>query len=200
MSAKRRSVWKNGPDGRTTRRNQIAEHFAWLSIEALELPAYRVLSLSGHRILARLQIEHAHHGGRDNGRLPVTFQDFEDFGIHRHSIAPGIREVAALGFARITQHGRAGNAEFRIPNMFALTHLPTENGQVVATNDWRRIKTLEEALSVAEAARKAPARYGKFTRKVGSKKNKTPVPENAPQLGVENAPQLQKFEVQKPHY
>jgi hypothetical protein len=164
------SVWKNGPDGHTTRRNKIAEQFAWLSIEALESPAYRALSLSGHRVLARLQIEHAHHGGRDNGALPVTFQDFEDFGVHRHAIAPAIREIEALGFARITQPGRAGNADFRAPNLFALTHLPTENGQVAATNDWRKIERLEEAIVIARAARKAPARYGKFPRKAGSKK------------------------------
>ena len=44
------SKWKN-KDGKTVRRNQIATQFAWQSIEMLELPAYRALSLSGHRIL-----------------------------------------------------------------------------------------------------------------------------------------------------
>ena len=49
----------------------------------LELPSYRVLSLSGHRVLARINIEHAHHGGKENGELPVTFLDFEKYGIER---------------------------------------------------------------------------------------------------------------------
>jgi hypothetical protein len=167
------SVWKNGADGRTRRRNKIAGQFAWQSIDALESPAYRTLSLSGHRVLARIQIEHARHGGRENGRLTVTFKDFEDYGIHRHAIAPAIREAEALGFVRITQLGRAGNGEFRIPNKFALTHLPTENGQVAATDDWRRIKTLEEAIAIAEAARKAPARFGKISRRRGVRKQNT---------------------------
>jgi hypothetical protein len=158
------SVWKNGPDGRTRKRNQIAERFAWVSIEALQSPAYRALSLSAHRILARIQIEHSSHGGKENGRLPVTFQDFEDYGIHRHAIAPAIRELEALGFIRITQIGRAGNGEFRIPNKFALTHLPTDDNPS-PTNDWRRIKTIEEAMAIADAARRAPARFGKRSRR-----------------------------------
>jgi hypothetical protein len=167
------SVWKNGPDGRTRRRNKIAGQFSWQSIEALESPAYRALSLSGHRVLARIQIEHARHGGKENGKLPVTFQNFEDYGIHRHAIAPAIRETEALGFIRITQLGRAGNGEFRIPNKFALTHLPTEDGQIAATDDWRRIKTIEEAMVIADAARKAPARFGIFPRKRQPKKQKS---------------------------
>lgn len=194
------SVWKNGPDGRTRRRNKIATQFAWQSIDALESPAYRALSLSGHRVLARIQIEHARHGGRENGRLPVTFQNFEDYGIHRHAIAPAIREGEALGFIRITQLGRAGNGEFRIPNKFALTHLPTENGQVAATDDWRRIKTPEEAMAVAEAARKAPARFGKISRRRAAQENRIPVAETAPQSVVETALQHPKYQWRKPHY
>jgi hypothetical protein len=176
MSSKR-SVWKIGPDGRTVRRNQIAGQWTWWTIEAMESPTYRALSLSAHRVIARIRVELGHHGGRDNGKLPVTFQDFEDYGIHRHAIAPAIREVEALGFARITQHGRAGNAEFRTPNLFALTHLPTDDGRVTATDDWRKIKTMEEATAVAEAARKASARYGKLTKKSRSEKTKS-TPEN----------------------
>ena len=56
------------------------------------------MSLTGHRILDRIEIELADHGGKDNGKLPVTYADFEEFGIgNRHAIAPGIREVCALG-------------------------------------------------------------------------------------------------------
>ena len=161
-----RSVWKNRPDGKTVRRKKIeARQWAWLSIEGIESPAYRALSLSALRVLARIQIEHARHGGKENGKLPVTFRDFHDYGIHWDAIAPAIRELGALGFIRITQYGVASNAEFRIPNMFALTHLPTEDGQVAPTNDWRRIKTIAEAMEIAAAARKAPARYGRFRRK-----------------------------------
>ena len=146
------SKWKN-KDGKTVRRNQIPTQFAWQSIEMLESPAYRALSLSGHRIWARIQIEHAHHGGKENGKLPVTYRDFNEFGVCWDAIGPGIREVEALGFIRVTEEGRAGNGEWRKPNKFALTHLPTVDNPK-ATEDWKRIKTVKEAMTIAAAARK----------------------------------------------
>jgi hypothetical protein len=167
------SKWKNRPDGRTVRRQKIpAPQWAWLSIEALESPAYRALSLSGHRVLARIQIEHAHHAGKENGKLPVTFRDFHKFGIHPNAIAPAIREVAALGFIRVTQEGVASSAkEYRVPNMFALTHQPTNDGQDAPTDDWRRHKTIKDANAAARKARSEPARNRKFAAKTQGKKN-----------------------------
>ena len=88
----------------------------------IKSPAWSVLSLSARRVLDRIEIEHADHGGNDNGRLPVTYDDFERDGIHRHAIGPAIRETVALGFAEITERGRAGNAEFRSPHKFRLTY------------------------------------------------------------------------------
>jgi len=87
-----------------------------------------------------------------DGRLPVTYDDFERYGIHRHAIAPAIRETVALGFAEITERGRAGNAEFRSPHKFRLTYLRV--GRAPTTNEWQRIKTVEEAQARAKAARR----------------------------------------------
>ena len=152
------------PKGRR-RRNKIGGQFAWRLTVMLESPAYRVLSLSAHRVLDRLEIELGHHGGNDNGALPVTYTDFEQFGIHRHAIAPAIREVVALGFVEITEKGKAGNAEFRAPNKFRLTYRHTDKTD--PTDDWRKIQTADDALMIANAAR-APVKRGK-------KKNKFPV-------------------------
>jgi hypothetical protein len=117
----------------------------------LESPAYRVLSSSGQMVISRIEIELAHHGGNDNGRLPVTTDDFVKYGMHRTSVAPAIREAVALGFLQITVHGRGGNAEHRVSNQFMLTFA---NGRdVTPTHDWRRIKTLDEAKRIARAAR-----------------------------------------------
>ena len=98
-----------------TRKNKIAGQFSWRTIEMMESPAFRILSHSGRRILDRLEIELAHHGGVDNGRLPCTFDHFTEYGIDRHSIAPALREAEALKFIEITERGRAGNAEYRRP-------------------------------------------------------------------------------------
>jgi hypothetical protein len=132
------------------RRNKIAGQFAPRLIEMLESPAYRVLSVSAHRVLARIEIELAHHGGHDNGALPVTYRNFEDYGIDRHAIAPAIREVESLGFVR-ARHGRGGNAEYRDSNKFALTYRPVQLAN--PTNDWKKIETMEQALEIAYAAR-----------------------------------------------
>ena len=103
----------------------ISGQFIPLTIEMLRSPAFRVLSLTAHRILFRLGIELADHGGRDNGDLPVTFTDFEQFGVgDRHMIGPAIREIIALGFVELTKPGRSGNGAHRMPNRFRLTYLP----------------------------------------------------------------------------
>src|SRR6516165_8922526 len=128
------------------RRNSIDGQFAPHTIEMIKSPAWSVLSLSARRVLDRIEIEHADHGGNDNGRLPVTYDDFERYGIHRHAIGPAIRETVALGFAEITERGRAGNAEFRSPHKFRLTYFrvgrapPTNNGSALRPSkrpNWR---------------------------------------------------------------
>lgn len=142
------------PGGSTTstrRRNRISEQFVARVVTMLEAPAYRVLSLSARRVLDRIDIELAHHAGHDNGKLPVTYGDFQRYGIDRHAIGPALREIEALGFVQITERGRAGNAEYRSPNKFRLTYRSTEQPK---TDDWRKIKTIEDANALAAAARK----------------------------------------------
>lgn len=140
------------------RAKSIPGQFAARLIEMLEAPAYRVLSLSARRVLDRVEIELGHHGGKEeeNGRLPVTYEDFENYGIERGSIARAIREAVALGFLEVTEHGRAGNAEWRKPNKFRLTFRPTKGARDYGTNEWRRFQTVEEADAAARAAREPP--------------------------------------------
>jgi hypothetical protein len=138
---------------RPRKRTTIGGQFAPRLIEMLESPAYQALSLSGHRVLARLEIELGHHGGADNGRLPVTYADFQSYGIERKSIPPAIREVQALGFARVTERGRASKSDFgRHPNLFELTYIHGAHGEE-PTHEWRRHKTQAEAIKVARHAR-----------------------------------------------
>jgi hypothetical protein len=141
---------------RRKRSNRIHGQFSPRLIDMLESPAYRVLSLSAHRVISRIEIEHASHGGTENGKLVVTKEQFIDYGISHDQVAPAIREAAALGFIKITKRGRGGNAEFRAPHRFFLTfaHSRERRGDP-PSHDWRRITSLDEALSVAKAARRA---------------------------------------------
>ena len=109
--------------GRNRRVSRIEGQFIPRPVDMIRSPAFGVLSLSAHRVLARIEIEHADHGGRENGKLPVTFDDFERFGIDRHAIGPAIRECVALGFLEVVERGRAGNAEFRKASVYRLTYL-----------------------------------------------------------------------------
>jgi DNA-binding FadR family transcriptional regulator len=128
----------------------------------MESPAYRVLSLSARRVLDRIMIELAHHGGNDNGKLPVTYEHFIEYGIDRHAVAPAIRELEALGFIEVTQRGRPSAGEFRLPNLFRLTCVNCKSTPN-PTHEWRRVPDVEAAELLARAARRSKA------------KNKSPV-------------------------
>lgn len=105
--------------------------FSYRPVAMLKSPAYRALSLTGHKVLSRIEIEHARHGGKDNGKLPVTFEQFEEI-TDRHSIAPAQRELEALGLVKI-KHGKAGNGDWRRPSLFRLTYRPCYGTELRAT-------------------------------------------------------------------
>lgn len=136
---------------RRQKHKKLTGQWAPRAIDLLRSPAYRVLSLSGHRVLARIEIELADHGGNDNGKLPITYVDFEDFGIDRHAIGPAIAELEALGLIEVTVRGRSGNAEFRRPSLYRLTYRYTE--KAAPTNEWCKFVTNEQAKAVAKVAR-----------------------------------------------
>ena len=134
--------------------NKISGQFAARLIEMMESPAYRVLSLSAHRVLSRIEVEWAHHGGQDNGQLPVTFDDFVAYGMHRTAIGPALAELEALGFIVVTDQGKMAHAaDYRRPKKFLLTSRPVPKGADPLHN-WKRITTMEEAQAIAESARR----------------------------------------------
>jgi hypothetical protein len=168
------SILKNRSDGKTVRRNKMfSGQWSARPIDLLNSPAYRVLTRGAHMVMSRIEIELRNHGGRDNGKLPVTFENFVEYGMDRHAIAPAIRELEALGIIRVTERGRAGNAEFRTPNLFFLTFANARDG-CAPPNDWQRIKTMEEAEQMARAARQSKFSVGKTpTENRKSKKQKS---------------------------
>ena len=152
----KRSKWKNTPEGKTVKRNSVAQYFASRPVELIASPAMRVISRAAHLVLLRIEIELRAHAGNGNGKLIVTKLQFIEFGIHPRMIAAALRELDALGIITITFHGRGGNAEHRQPNRFLLNYMcGAIDGHEQITNAWKRFKTLEEAEKVASVARKA---------------------------------------------
>jgi hypothetical protein len=85
----------------------------------LESPAFLALSLSGHRVLARVGLEHLRHKGVENGWLPVTYQDFALSNVDKGSISAALAECIALGFLQITKK-RPGRQR-RLPHVQPLS-------------------------------------------------------------------------------
>jgi hypothetical protein len=138
------------------RKSWIGRQFAARPIEMLESPAMRVLSLAARRALDRIEIEHAHHGGADNGKLPITYADFERYGLHPNAIAPAIRELAALGFVEVMRKGYGGAADVRVPSLYRIAYRQAWNAtrrDEDGTHEYLAIKTIEQAEVIARAAR-----------------------------------------------
>src|SRR5262245_27012345 len=91
----------------------------------------------------------------DNSVRLVYSVNCQRYGIDRHAIAPAIRELIALGFIEITEHGRAGNADWRSPNRFRITYKHTKDAG--PTHEWKRIQTAERARAKAREAREPVA-------------------------------------------
>lgn len=128
--------------------------------------------------MARLEIELAHHGGKakENGNLPCPYEHFVEFGLHRHAIAPAIRELVALGFVEVTQKGCAGNAGYRQPTLYRLTYRHSGSHKET-TDEWRRIERVEEAKAIAEQARSLASGRAQKTKVQCRKPSLAPVPE-----------------------
>ena len=116
----------------------------------LELPAWHVLSLTARRAFDRIEIEHMAHAGKDNGRLPVTYADFERAGIHTRLIAGALRELEALGFIETMKRRYRGAGGTPRPVSIALllgrrgtprgaTTAPTNISQSSPLNKLRRL-------------------------------------------------------------
>jgi hypothetical protein len=138
------------------RQNPITGQWSARPIEMQRSYAWRVLSRAAHQCLSRIEIELADHGGNDIDELPVTFDDFEEYGVHRTAICPAVEELEALGFIDITQRGVAARAaDNRRPNKFRLLTRPWEKKGPPPR--WNRFKTWEDAQATADEARRTAA-------------------------------------------
>lgn len=154
---------RDGPriqDARYRKRNQPPEGqaFVWITNEMLSSPAWIALPDNAMRGIMRIAQEHMAHGGRKNGELPVTWNNFQAYGIRRGSITDAIKAFVALGFVRMAGRGRPTNGRDKgSSSLWTLTWLMTADGEA-ATNDWRRIKSAEDATEKLRSAGVTPER------------------------------------------
>jgi hypothetical protein len=133
------------------------EPWLWLTREILESYAWRALSNAGQKTVSRIGLEHLAHGGCLNGDLPVTYRDFEAYGIGPNSVFPALAEASALGLIERTVAGHQAWGPFKgRPARYGLCWLPRHDG-TPASNRWRRFHSLAEARGAAAEARQRVA-------------------------------------------
>lgn len=138
--------------GEAKGQNETAKQWISYSREMVESTALRVLNRSAVLAMRRLEAEHMAHGGAENGKLIVTHRQFEEWGIHRDSVGPAIRELVALGFVEVTERSHAGGGGHGEANRFRLTYV-NDKYRVPPTDEWRRVSTIDEAERIAKEAR-----------------------------------------------
>src|SRR5262249_18851968 len=127
-------------------------------------PAWRVLSLSERRVLDRIAFEHSASPGRD--RLQVSFQDFAQYGVERHSILPAVRVLLALGLVRMVGSFSFQTTWLGPPATHDCPRIPTlAHGRRLATT----ARGGSRGKSAARAPAAAPAAGGKSTLQRGAK-------------------------------
>lgn len=143
------------PETAPPRWSRTSEQWSSRPIDMLKSAPYRVLNGAEHKMLDRIEIELAIHGGNDNHALPVTFSQFEDYGVRRALIAPSRRALIALGFITYTQ-GRYSSPTMQDPNVFGLTYKVFIKGnEARPSNKWRRLPDdIAECVKIADKARK----------------------------------------------
>jgi hypothetical protein len=126
------------------------EPWVWFTRNLMESPAWGALTAPARRVVDRILIEHMHHAGTENGELIVTYDNFEAFGVPRHSAKRAIAVAVALGLIDITFKGVRSHGSARRPSKYAITWLPRNDG-TPASNRWKSITTKEQAETAVAA-------------------------------------------------
>jgi hypothetical protein len=138
-----------------SKRARLTDNFIIHTREMRESPAWRALPANARLILDRLELELMRHGGFENGNLAVPYSDFVETGLRRNSIAPAIRQLSELGFIRVSQ-GKRSISHYRACSLYRLTHVLSrktgEKHNLEPTNEWRRIKSDEDAAAALKRA------------------------------------------------
>ena len=117
-----------------------------------ESAAMAALTLAAHRVLLRLEIELMQHGGKNNGKLIVTYNNFVAFGMHRSTVAPAIRQLVNVGLVEITLRGWRLAANGR-PARYRLTYLDAFGKP--PTDEWKAYTPIQKRCQ-------SPAQNSKF--------------------------------------
>jgi hypothetical protein len=150
--------------------------WCWLTAEMLDSPAWRALAGNAMKVVMRIALEHLKHGGVENGKLPVTYQDFVKCGVRRNSVRQAILIAIYLGWIDKTSTGEVPwHGDIRKPSTFALTWLPRHDG-VPPSNRWKRFESDAEAKAATGWPRPSLRKFDAFLLSSIDKENRIPHP------------------------
>jgi hypothetical protein len=118
----------------------------------LQSPAWQAMPAVARQIVDRIVIEHLNHAGQENGKLPVSYDDFAKYGVRRQSVMFAIDAAMALGWIDIVDHGHRGAADVRRAARYALTWVDRHDGKP-RTNRWKRLSAADAEAAIAELRR-----------------------------------------------
>jgi hypothetical protein len=143
----------------------------------LESPAWCALTGNALKVVLRIALEHLKHGGLDNGKLPVTYQDFAKCGVRKNSIREAQLVAIHLGFIDRTVGEVPWHGDIRQPSTFGLTWLPRCDG-LPPSNRWTQIKDNFDARAAIRRAKTQLAQLRRLPPSFNRQKRQTPTPKD----------------------
>ncbi len=139
------------------------ERWSWIPLELIDSPAWRCLTRQDHLVLWRIIAEHLGHSLQRNGTLPVTYDDFVNYGANRNEVKNTLVRLDALGLVKRTYAGRkaygAGRgepAQYRL-TFWAAAPVPGVHLGLEPSNEWKCHKSIEDAeQAIARALGRKP--------------------------------------------
>lgn len=157
--------------------------WCWLTADMLASPAWRALTGNAMKVVLRIALEHLKHGGVENGKLPVTYQDFARWGVRKNSVREAQLVATHLGWIERTSTGEVPwHGDIRRPSTFGLTWLPRYDG-APASNRWTRFETDLEAKAAIRHAKAELAQLRRMPSFFNRQVNQSPTPKDATWMG-----------------
>ena len=112
-------------------------------LDLLNSPAWVAMSAQCRKFVDALMADFCAHSGMENGNLKATYDQLEARGVRRKIILDVVVEAEALGVAQASRGQRSYGSRIA-PSTYRLTWYGTPDG-LMATHEWKAIKTPEEA-------------------------------------------------------
>jgi hypothetical protein len=150
----RRRAPRKRPEAKAPNAPPDGQAWIWWTKEMYESPAFQELTKhkGARTVVDRIAYEHLSQGGKGNGRLKVTFDNFVAWGMSRAKVGDNVAIAQALGFIKLVKRGLASFEDLRFPSEYAVTWQTI--GSELPTNDWRYVFNEDIAKAKVDAAMK----------------------------------------------